>query len=40
MLKVESESRLQYHLDGEYRELPPGGSLEIEVQPQRLQMIT
>jgi len=40
ILTVESESRLQYHLDGEYRELPEGGSLEIELQPQRLQMIT
>ncbi len=39
-LKVESESRLQYHMDGEHRELPPGSSLEIELHPQRLQMIT
>lgn len=39
-LKVESESRLQYHVDGEYRELPPGSALEIELHPRRLQMIT
>jgi YegS/Rv2252/BmrU family lipid kinase len=38
-LTVESESPLQYHLDGEYREIPGGGSLEIVVHPGRLRMI-
>jgi diacylglycerol kinase (ATP) len=38
-LSVESEARLQYHLDGEYREMAGGGTLEIEVLPRRLAMI-
>ena len=38
-LTVESDTRLQYHLDGEYREISTGGSLEIEVQRQRLRMV-
>ncbi len=36
---VESESPIQYHLDGEYRELPAGEPLNVEVHPQRLRMI-
>ena len=39
-LRVESESPLFYHLDGEYRELNEGESLEIELVPKRLRMIT
>jgi len=38
-LTVECDSRLQYHLDGEYREMVSGGSLEIVVHARRLQMI-
>ncbi len=39
-LRVESETRLQYQIDGEYRELPPGEPLQIKVHRQRLRMIT
>ncbi len=39
-LKIESDSRLQYQIDGEYRELPPGQPLEIEVHRQRVRMLT
>ena len=39
-MKVESDSALQYHVDGEYRELAPGGRLEIVVHHRRLQVIT
>ncbi len=39
-LRVNSESRIQYHLDGEYRELPAGTALEVVVHRQRLRMIT
>jgi YegS/Rv2252/BmrU family lipid kinase len=38
-LSVESDVRLQYHMDGEYREIPAGDRLEIEVHRQRLPMI-
>jgi diacylglycerol kinase (ATP) len=36
---VESDSLIQYHLDGEYRELGPGQKLDVVVHPQRLRMI-
>jgi YegS/Rv2252/BmrU family lipid kinase len=39
-LSVECEGALQYHVDGEYRERPPGSRLEIELEPQRLRVIT
>lgn len=39
-MKVESDSALQYHVDGEYRELAPGEPLEIVVHHRRLQVIT
>ncbi len=39
-LRIESETRLQYQIDGEYRELLPGLPLEIEVHRRRLRMIT
>ncbi len=39
-LRIESDSRLQYQIDGEYRELPPGEPLQIEVHRQRVRMIT
>lgn len=38
-LAVESESPIQYHVDGEYRELPAGYSLEVVLHPRRLRMI-
>ena len=39
-LSVECEGPLQYHVDGEYRERPPGTRLEIELEPRRLRVIT
>lgn len=39
-LSVESEGRLQYHVDGEYREREAGSRLEIEVHSRRLRFIT
>lgn len=36
---VESESPIQYHLDGEYRELPAAEPLSVVVHPRRLRMI-
>lgn len=39
-LTVECDGPLQYHVDGEYRERPPGARLEIELQPRRLRLIT
>lgn len=39
-LRVECEGPLSYHLDGEYREQVGGESLEIELVPKRLRMIT
>ena len=38
-ITVESDSRLQYHLDGEYREMTAGGSLEIILHHRRLPLI-
>jgi len=38
-LTVETEGALQFHMDGEYRELPPGSPLEIVLHPRRLRMI-
>lgn len=38
-LSVECDGPLQYHVDGEYRERPPGARLEIELQPRRLRLI-
>jgi len=38
-ITVESNSRLQYHLDGEYREMTAGGSLEIVLHHRRLPLI-
>ncbi|UCF19107.1 MAG: YegS/Rv2252/BmrU family lipid kinase [Gemmatimonadota bacterium] len=38
-MTVESEGRIQYHLDGEYRELSAGEPLELVVHHRRLQMI-
>ncbi len=38
-MTVESEAPLQYHLDGEYRELGPGEPLQVKVHRQRLRMI-
>jgi YegS/Rv2252/BmrU family lipid kinase len=38
-LTVQSETRLQYHMDGEYREMTGGGSLEIVVLPKRLKIV-
>ncbi|UCC73943.1 MAG: YegS/Rv2252/BmrU family lipid kinase [Gemmatimonadota bacterium] len=38
-LKVESELPLQYHVDGEYRELAAGEPLEMVVCPKRVRMI-
>ncbi len=39
-LTVESDTQMQYHVDGEYREAEVGESLTIEVERQRLQLIT
>lgn len=39
-LSVECEGPLQYHVDGEYRERPPGAQLEIELRPRQLRLIT
>jgi len=39
-MTVESEGRLQYHVDGEYRERPAGSRLEIRLHPRRLRVIT
>lgn len=36
---LESESPIQYHLDGEYRQLPAAEPLDVVVHPQRLRMI-
>ncbi|NIR43196.1 MAG: diacylglycerol kinase family lipid kinase [Gemmatimonadetes bacterium] len=38
-LTIESPTRLQYHLDGEYREMTGGGKLEIAVLPRRLRVV-
>jgi diacylglycerol kinase family enzyme len=38
-MTVESEDKIQYHVDGEYRELPAGTSLRVDVHHRRLQMI-
>jgi YegS/Rv2252/BmrU family lipid kinase len=38
-LKVQSETCLKFHLDGEYREMAGGGTLDIEVLHNRLRMI-
>ncbi len=38
-MKVESDARIQYHVDGEYHELPVGQPLEVVVHRQRLRMI-
>lgn len=38
-LTVESSSHLQYHLDGEYREMSGGGKLEIVVLEKRLRLV-
>lgn len=39
-LTVESGTPIQYHLDGEDRELPAGTKLEVVLHPRRLRMIT
>ena len=39
-LRVESDEPIQYHLDGEYHQTEPGEPLEIEMEPQRLTMVT
>jgi YegS/Rv2252/BmrU family lipid kinase len=36
---LESDLAIQYHLDGEYRELGPGEPLNVVVHPRRLRMI-
>ncbi len=38
-LTIRSDTCLQYHMDGEYREMTGGGTLEIEVLPNRLAMV-
>jgi diacylglycerol kinase (ATP) len=38
-MRVESDSGIQYHLDGEYRELAVGSALEVEVHRGGLRMI-
>ncbi len=38
-LSIRSETCLKYHMDGEYREMAGGGTLEIEVLHRRLRMI-
>ena len=39
LLTVESDETIQYHVDGEYREMAPGESLEIRVVRERLNII-
>jgi YegS/Rv2252/BmrU family lipid kinase len=38
-LSISSETCLQYHMDGEYREMTGGGTLEIEVLANRLPIV-
>ncbi|NIQ56380.1 MAG: hypothetical protein GWN85_23795 [Gemmatimonadetes bacterium] len=38
-LRVESEAAIRYHLDGEYRELPEGEPLEVEVDSGRVRLV-
>lgn len=36
---VETDARLQYHLDGEYREMPGGGALEVVLHHRGLRIV-
>jgi diacylglycerol kinase (ATP) len=38
-LNVESDGLLQYHLDGEYREMPKGGSLDVVLHHRGLRIV-